>query len=1090
MTDNQKKLVNLLKEMFQFDQADLDFGIYRIMKLRRDEISRFIEHDLPEQITDGLQELAGASNAEGIADIDKKIAEIKNLGLDADVEAAQLSKFEAKKKSLENSTDISAVEADVYNHLANFFGRYYDDGDFISQRRYKDGVYAIPYEGEEVKLYWANADQYYVKTSEYFKDYTFKTGFGETIHFKLVEAETDKDNNKSTDKRFFQLHEEKPFEVNDRELFIYMEYKTGDKKKQDDYIADVVTAFTAVSSQYPDFALIVKPGKDGKTELERQLTRYTARNTFDYFIHKDLKKFLNRELDFYIKNDVIFLDDIEEQDETKTKEYLTKAKVIRKIARKIIDFLAQIEEFEKKLYLKKKFVVETNYCITLDRVPEAFYPEIAANEAQRKKWVRLFAIDEIEGNLTTVAYSEPLTVEFLKANPFLVLDTAFFSDAFKEKLIDSIDNLDEKLDGLMIHGDNFQTLKLLESCFDNKIKMFYIDPPYNKNDDGFLFKDTLKHSSWMSMIVERLKIAQRLSRDDGVIYASIDANERARLEEAMNLTYSIDNRVEEIIWAQNTTKNQSPTFSTNHEYVEVYSKNISTVKNCENMFRETKQGLIEVNELIDKLNPEYPSIKDAEMKLRQLYAERKATLRQQGISPSDDSWKSLYNYNHVEYRNADGQYVNESDARKQNAKLWVWREVDTSMPQVKEDSQKLEFRDPNSPEYRFYEPLHPITGKACNPPKTGWRWPKMPYGNQATCFYKLVHEKRIVWGHDEKKIPQQKSFLKEVETNVAKSVVTDYADGEKELTNLFGKSRSFSNPKPTTLIERFVNQMADKSGIYCDFFAGSGTTGPAVINVNREDGGHRKYILVEMGEYFDTVTRPRIEKVVYSEDWKDGKPVSRKGSSHAFKYLRLESYEDALNNISLTDYDMTKLGDAKEGYFLSYMLNTESEGSVSLLNVDKLDKPFSYKMNITRNLESKERTVDLVETFNYLIGLKVERSYALASFDADFTTGEYGAVTAKLKSGSTYKIKMVEGTLPSGERALVIWREMTGDVVKDNAVLDAFFLRKKISTTDFEYRKIYVNCDNNLQNVRTDEENWKVILIEEEMKKRMFESAE
>lgn len=316
--------------------------------------------------------------------------------------------------------------------------------------------------------------------------------------------------------------------------------------------------------------------------------------------------------------------------------------------------------------------------------------------------------------------------------------------------------------------------------------------------------------------------------------------------------------------------------------------------------------------------------------------------------------------------------------------------------------------------------------------------------------------------------------------------------GTNLLTNILGNSGLFSFPKSlyTEISAIEAGTFNHQSGIILDFFAGSGTTAHAVIEMNKQDRGHRKYILVEMGEYFDTVTRPRIEKVVYSEDWKDGKPVSRKGSSHAFKYLRLESYEDALNNISLTDYDMTKLGDAKEGYFLSYMLNTESDGSVSLLNVDKLDKPFSYKMNITRNLESKERTVDLVETFNYLIGLKVERSYALAGFDADFTAGEYGAVTAKLKSGKAYKIKMVEGTLPSGERALVIWREMTGDVVKDNAVLDAFFLRKKINTTDFEYRKIYVNCDNNLQNVRTDEENWKVILIEEEMKKRLFESVE
>ena len=171
---------------------------------------------------------------------------------------------------------------------------------------------------------------------------------------------------------------------------------------------------------------------------------------------------------------------------------------------------------------------------------------------------------------------------------------------------------------------------------------------------------------------------------------------------------------------------------------------------------------------------------------------------------------------------------------------------------------------------------------------------------------------------------------------------------------------------------------------------------------------------------------------------------------------------------------------------LHYLLPDETRGSLSLLNIDRLEHPFDYAMNITRRQESRVTAIDLVETFNYLIGLKVEQSFALQGFDAEFTTGEYGAVTATLKSGSTYRFKMVEGTTLIGDRVLVIWRDLTGDKIKDNAVLDAFFQRKKISTIDFEYKKIYVNGDNNLPNLRADEESWKVVLIEEEMKKRMF----
>lgn len=308
MTENQKKLLNILREMFQFDQSDLDFGIYRIMRMKRDEVSRFIEEELPAQITAGLQELAGLDAAAGIAAIDKQIADTKAAPLSDAIKAAVVAELEEKKKSLAGSVDITAVEADVYNHLTNFFSRYYDEGDFISQRRYKDGVYAIPYEGEEVKLYWANADQYYVKTSEYFKDYTFKTMYGDTIRFKLVEAQTERDNNKANEKRFFQLHVDKPFEVVGGVLHIYVEYKNGGRKNQAECIDEIVSAFTAVQNlpEYRTFSAILTK-TDGKTLLERQLNRYTARNTFDYFIHKDLGKFLRRELDFYIKNDVIFL---------------------------------------------------------------------------------------------------------------------------------------------------------------------------------------------------------------------------------------------------------------------------------------------------------------------------------------------------------------------------------------------------------------------------------------------------------------------------------------------------------------------------------------------------------------------------------------------------------------------------------------------------------------------------------------------------------------------------------------------------------------------------------------------------------------
>jgi len=1047
MSDNQKKLLKILCEMFQFDQADLDFGIYRIMRMKHEEIGRFVNEDLPAQISEGLNELAELDTATDIAAIDKQIADTKAGNLSEATKATAVAELEEKKKAIAGSVNVASVEADVYNHLANFFSRYYDDGDFISQRRYKDGAYAIPYEGEEVKLHWANADQYYVKTSEYFKDYTFKTMHGKTVHFKLIEAETDWDNNKAKEKRFFQLHVDKPFEVIDEVLCIYVEYKNGGKKNQAECTAEIVSAFLAVQTQteYQPFSDILSI-TDNKSLLERQLNRYTARNTFDYFIHKDLGKFLLRELDFYIKNDVIFLDDIDERDEAKTKAYLTKAKVIRKIARKVIAFLAQIEDFQKKLYLKKKFVVETNYCITLDRVPETMYLEIATNEAQREEWVRLFAIDEIEGtdgdlvNAATLAYSVPLIVDFLKQNPFLVLDTAFFSAEFKERLVDSIDSLDENLDGLMIHSENSQGLRLIRERYKNKVNCVYIDPPYNTSASEILYKNSYKKSSWSSFIIDRLRNSMPLMSMSSLQCVTIDDFQLHELYYIIKDVFGEDNILGTVAIKNNPSGRSTESgFSIAHEYG-IFTTNTSG----------TKIGRLERTE--------------------------------EQINRYDESDDVGY-FEWVNFRKHGGY---KEDAPTMYYPIYV---TDTS------------FR---------------IPCLVWNEERNSYEISEQPQENE-TILYPIDEngrERRWKWGLERAiSSPDEMCVKKDRQGNIGvyiksrlndegilpltvwdKSEYSSTANGTNLLKNLFGNNNTvFSYPKSIyAVIDTLKVLKAHKKSIVLDYFAGSGTTGHAVVNLNRKDAGKRKYILIEMGEYFNTATKPRVQKVIYSMDtdaqkgWKDGKPVSRKGTSHAFKYIRLESYEDVLNNIILRSGECDMFAEAREGYMLSYMLDNESLGSNSLLNVEKLDKPFSYKMGITQNLESLERTIDLVETFNYLIGLTVKKSHALVSYDADFATGEYGAVSAALKAGDAYKFKAVEGTVTGGDKTLVLWREMTGDIEKDNAVLDAYFLSFPNARS---FRRVYVNCDNNLLNLRGNGESWQVVLIDEEMKKRMFEDA-
>ena len=290
--------------------------------------------------------------------------------------------------------------------------------------------------------------------------------------------------------------------------------------------------------------------------------------------------------------------------------------------------------------------------------------------------------------------------------------------------------------------------------------------------------------------------------------------------------------------------------------------------------------------------------------------------------------------------------------------------------------------------------------------------------------------------------------------------------GTMILKGIFGEN-VFDYPKSVYAVKDALQIGSASNSIIMDFFAGSGTTGHAIMNLNREDGGKRKYILVEMGDYFDNVLVPRIQKVVYSKDWKDGRPVSREGSSHMFKYIRLESYEDTLNNLELkrTEAQQSLLDQSdsfRESYMLSYMLDVESKGNKSLLNLNTFKDPFNYKLYISTSSsgETKPVTIDLVETFNYLIGLTVNPIDHIRGFRA------------------------IQGTSPKGEKVLVIWRNLKE---KSNKDLDEFFRKQEYNPKDMEFDLIYVNGDNNLENLRREDETWKVRLIEEDFKRFMFD---
>ena len=974
---------NTLFKMFLLDQAELDFGIYRIMNQKKEEISRFLNIELPKQVKKLLSENASAHTLDLQKQLEEKITQIKSLGYDPDTNPAVISLREEIAKT--GSSD--ELENSVYSYLAIFFSRYYDGGDFISLRRYKKDVYAIPYEGEEVKLHWANADQYYIKTGEYFRNYSFKLSEGKSVEFTLKDVTTEQNNNLSQNnmERRFAIFEEEPITVEGNILHINFTYelypKTTKQKTLIDNAFDIVKGL--IPAEFYELSTLRPTEKDrNRTLLQKHFTDYIARNTFDYFIHKDLHGFLTRELDFYIKNEILVIDDINSRSTEEFVSHLSVIKTIKAVGASLIQFLSQLENFQKRLWLKKKMVVQADYCITLDRVPEELYEEICANDCQREEWVRLFAIDEIKG--------DPLTVEFLKENPFLVLDTAFFSKEFKQKLISSIDNIDEQCDGLMINSENFQALQLLQEKYKEKVNCIYIDPPYNTNSSEIAYKNGYKNSSWNSLINDRLVLGKILLSKEGFNLITIDYKELLDLGKISDYIYGEDNRVGLVtIFINPKGRQHEQFFASSTEYMYVYAKDVKSGK-----FNAVT---------IDADKTEQFNLLDEKGKYRldDFRRMRTSTLR-------INKPKGYYPI-----------YVSEDLTIIQKEQLDNGYEVYPIDDLGREFTWKIivdEFDDYNKQGLLVAE----------------------KEGNSIRIKNKYYEQQVFhnIWT-DKKYFPEFQG------TNLLKEILGD---------------NIFSYPKSIYAVEDSLKITLNKSGNAFDYFAGSGTTGHAVINLNRADGGTRKYILVEMGTYFDTVTKPRIQKVIYSKDWSNGKPVSREGSSHCFKYMRLEQYEDTLNNLVVSQNAMGGEGEFYEGFLLGYMLDLETKDS--LFNLKWFENPFNMKLRITRNNEIKEENVDLIETFNYLIGLYVEQiSYPKS------------------------EICTVEGRTRAGKKALVIWRDCTKI---SNEQLNDFFTKSAYNVRDNEFDVIYVNGDNNLENLHADQDTWKVVLIEQEFNKQMF----
>ena len=987
--DSIAKFQELLKGLFQFDTSDLDFGIYRILNYKRDRIKKFIEDDLVTRV-----ESSFAKYKTGIdSNLDEQIAKQKkeiteNIEINSFTPEGEIiekyadtklgKEYTELRKRKKNIEQIEDIKLQVFNDLFNFFSRYYEEGDFIPQYRYsnKKHKYAIPYDGEEVKLYWANYDQYYTKTGMLFRDYTFRADIYKVI-FRIVSAKEELGSKKATKERFFVLDEENPWQLQNNNLLICFQYRELTEEEVKHYqIEGGSNSSKQVNINEQNNNTIKEGIKDIYLNnhlqdeynkivsiLLNQLNRFTAKNTKDYFIHKDLKNFLSSQLEYFIKDEVLDIDTLEQ--ERFLDKHITRAKVVRDIGADIIDFLSQIENFQKRLWEKKKFVLNTNYVISLDRICQytdkdflAYtIKEILKNPKQIKEWEEL-GFGKIGKEEDLYLRKDFIDTEYKR----LPLDTKYFSPAFKDKLLEKLtehNNLDELLDGLLIKSENWQALNTILEKYKEQIQTIYIDPPFNTGED-FIFIDNYQDSSWLSLMSNRIEKSRDFLSKDGNFYLHLDHIAEHYGKILLDNIFKEENFKAKITWntGENISgfKSQALNWIRQADFIHHYAKTDKNIfQKAYEIIGEGKNGI----GWLDILGKNK----------KELYIEK---------------WKN-------------GEFIQERVNFKVKAKGTIWNDIYSFQYSEPRITESLSFRSNQKPENL----LRRIIQTSSNP-----RGLVLDYflGSGTTCSVAQKLNRR--WIGIEMGDHFNEIYLDLVK--IKKQAESEENDESEE--ELIGEN----NP---AIVEVLLETKSEKTVLMKKI----GALGRMKIVL----GGDKEFKAV----HSPVIRKPHLTKDV---NWQGG---------GFFQYQVLEQYEDTLDNLEIREQDSEQIGcNFSDEYLFRYFIDFETRGNTSLLDVEALKTPFFYKLkvNLEEVGEPQEVIVDLPETFNYLLGLKVKK-------------------TKVRNQGRKYLF--IAGEKES-QNIAVVWRDYNDNWTDEDYNTDRDFIMEQLK--DWEPQIVYVNGQNTL----------------------------
>lgn len=1005
-TEALNTLREKLRDMFHFSHNDLDFGIFRILKIKRDEVNQFIEEKLPSIVEEALKEVTNTLYESQLTKVKEFVNEygskrdrdrLENIAENSQqlIDFLQTEDREDLIAPLETDPDElkSKLAFRIYNHVHSFFEGYYRDGDFgyndRSTAQYKvDYPDETDYDGVDTLFHWKSRDSYYVKTATGFNNIPFEIE-DKRIEYRLegkASSSIAQNNNQDNFKhyRFDRIDPPKPddpeqtwrvilhlAETSTPKVEIYREMSAQIFGKMDDIdiylheppkkdeeqgkpiFKDLANTYDKVQNgrlqginalrlslanyaeklvSHPDFKALGKNSTERQAALEKRpmVQRFHTfdknLNTFfvgmdsDYFIHKDLDRFLKTEQRRYIQNTI--LGDLDTLlNLSPENPAFAIATAFQSVTDEVIAMLVAVETFQKQLFLMKKKIVSTNYLISVGKISEAtkdntaqseaFISQILQNDAQLADWRETFGIDVTE-QLQLIEESYPT----------LPLDTQYFDDVFVDHLLDLFPDLENQINGVLLNSENFQALNLIQEKYRGKIKSIYIDPPYNTGSDEFVYKDSFRHSSWLSLMYDRLLLSREIAQDNSSIAISINE------EELFNLKLLLDEALgdENYLTTITVKVRHEDRILTGDKDVHEVTEQLLVYRNSDDF---TPKKRILDNTSIDKYCWNVTELAQSKRTLD--IGGKEVTL----FAPEEFSIKRV---------ESSEEHLNKESIRGSiKTKNSSGRFYTIHLEPISDKYQGYLFKVPDMGAdglgYRYF--CIPGTHERT---KNGFYFQGVPVNKPDTKEHPYPNHWKAEEGYWD---------MVDVFNTVGQEGVVSFPNGKKPLAFV-----------TKYLILAGVED--NKSSICLDYFAGSGTTGHAVFKLNKTDNGKRKFILVEMGDYFESKLKKRIRCVMFSDNWKDDKPDLSKidGTVGIVKYQRLEQYEDVLNNLTTSPPDY----DAKAELPVKYLYRPEEQHIRLMMD---LRSPFSNR--IIYGKDSTEGFVDVLETYCYLKGLPIQR---------------------------------------------------------------------------------------------------------------------